>query len=63
MTQEISLVDDICHLHVVRTSSAHRPHIVRMGWQQLCMKPTGFFVNEIIPNLQKEYRTEPPERK
>ena len=32
------------HLHVVHTSSPHHPHVVCTGWQQLCIKPTGFLV-------------------
>ena len=33
---EISLADDICHLHIIRTSSG--------SGQQLYIKPTGFLV-------------------
>ena len=42
---EISLEDDICHLHVVRTSSAHRADDKR---QQLCIKPTSFLVKLFV---------------
>ena len=31
------------HLHVIHTSSGSM-HVVCTGWQQLCIKPTGFFV-------------------
>ena len=40
---KISLADDICHPHVIHKSSGSM-HIVCRGWQQLCIKPTGFLV-------------------
>ena len=33
-----------CRLHIIRMSSGS-VHVVRTGWQQLCIKPTGFLVS------------------
>ena len=43
---EISLADDICHPHVICTSSRSM-HVIRTGWQQLWIKPTGFLVVDV----------------
>ena len=52
---QISLADDICHLHIICTSSTCRSHVVSTGWQQLCIKPTGFLVEIRL----KSYQTAP----